>query len=70
MSVSTVFSGVKIVNTIWVVLAIFVIYKLVKWYRRYITWVEIYDKLPGKREKHWLWGHVHEVRGFFESETA
>ena len=54
--------GVKVLNTIWVALAVFIIYKLVNWYRRYTVWVAVYDKLPGKREKHWLWGHVHEVR--------
>ena len=54
--------GVKITNALWAGIAIFIVYKLVTWYRRYTAWVASYDALPGKREKHWLWGHVFEVR--------
>lgn len=28
----------------------------------YRKWVAIYDAMPGEKEKHWLWGHLHLVR--------
>ena len=63
MGVLAVLEGLKITNALWAGITIFIIYKLVTWYRHYTAWVAVYDKLPGKREKHWLWGHIHEVSG-------
>ena len=62
MGIPSMLEGMKITNALWAGISIFLIYKLVTWYKRYTAWVAIYDKLPGKREKHWLWGHIHEVR--------
>lgn len=62
MAVSSVLEGVKYTNALWLGVILLIVYKLVTWYRRYTEWVAVYDRLPGKREKHWLWGHIHEVR--------
>ncbi|XP_033730143.1 cytochrome P450 4F22-like, partial [Pecten maximus] len=40
-------------------LSVVLVCKLVHSYLRYTHWVKDYDLLPGHRDKHWLWGHLH-----------
>ena len=43
---------------------VLIVYQLISWYIRYKRWVAVYDELPGKKEKHWFFGHMHEVIQF------
>ncbi|XP_060080598.1 cytochrome P450 4F6-like [Ylistrum balloti] len=64
-------SGVPDFNVvISVSLIVVVVCKLVHSYLQYIRWAKEYDLLPGERNTHWLWGHLHLYPGPNEEGLA
>ncbi|XP_033745790.1 cytochrome P450 4F6-like [Pecten maximus] len=51
-------------------LSVVLVGKLVHSYLRYTRWVKEYDLLPGSRETHWFWGHMHLYPGPNEKGLA
>jgi len=48
-------------TTAWVGLVVALLYQIYRMYVRHVRWVQGYDQLPTRKDKHWFWGHMHQV---------